>query len=404
VLAPLRRVLHHSQFRWFLGSWITASTGYSVYAISIVWLTLQVSHSLLVVGAVLAVEQAAFCATFLVAPLADRVRNQRSIFLASYPVQAVAAAVLGIGALQGRLSVVEILCLVVLLSALWDLSWAAANAAPGILLGPDEQFAVSGVEGLLGGVNSIAGFALGGVLILIVGAGGGMLLYAALLAGATALAVPLRVFPPPSREGSFRESFRAGWKRMASGLGRPLFQLAAVDTVQGFFATGPVLLIALIAVRAFGNSSFVYALFFVAYVLGGVAAGLLVSQWNPRGRVGSLLVGTLLTAGAIFVAVALEPRFLALVVGVWFAAGFALATYQYAKYSFLRGSVSAGELARVVSNLYLFPGVAATVGAAVLGSVGSGLPTSSFALTVAAGLIAAGAIAVGLPAVRALRY
>jgi hypothetical protein len=398
------RVLRNRQFAWFLGSWATASTGYSVFAISIVWLAYDVAHSFLVVGAVLAIERAAYCGTFLVAPLADRVRNQRTIFLASFPAQAVAAVALGYGAIRGALSVVELVALVAVLSVLWDLSWAAANAAPGILLTPDDQFAAAGVEGLVGGVNSIAGFAAGGALILVVGAGGGMYLYAALLLAATALALPLRIAPPSRTEQPFLGSLRAGWRRLAGGSGRPLLQLAAVDTVQGFFSAAPVVLLTLVAVRSFGGAPFDYATLFVSYVVGGVVAGLAFARWNPRGRVGGLLVGSLLLGGATLGLVAWAPGLLAVEGGVWLAVGFTQAAYQDAKYAFLRGSVPPGELARVVSNLYTFPGAASVAGAAVVGAVAGGLSGATLALSLGAGVAAAGVLAAALPGVRTLRF
>ena len=401
---PFRRVLGNRQFRWFLASWTTGSTGYSVYAISIVWLTYQATHSFLIVGAVLAVERGAYCLTFLVAPIADRVRNQRTIFLASYPAQAVAAVVLAVGAETHTLSVAELLGLVALLSILWDVSWAAANAAPGILLPPDDQFAVAGVEGLLGGANSIAGYAAGGVLILVVGAGGGMFLYAGLLVAATALSLPLQIHPPGGREGSFLDSFRSGWTTMTAGRGRPLLQLAAVDAVQGLFSAAPVLVLALVAVRAFHGSAFDYAALFVAYVLGGVLAGLGFARWNPRGRVGALVAGSLAATAAAFAAVAGVPAIVAVGAAVWFSVGFAQAAYLDAKYAFLRGSVPAGQLGRVTSNLYVFPGVSSTIGIAVLGAIAVTVSTPELAVVVAAGFLASAVLATALPGVRRLRY
>jgi hypothetical protein len=397
-------VLRNRQFRWFLGSWIAASTGYSVFAISIVWLAYQATQSFLVVGAVLAVERAAYCVTFAVAPIADRVRNQRTIFVASYPIQAVAAGALAYGALTHTLGLVELFGLVVLLSVLWDLSWAAANAAPGILLGPDEQFAATGVSGLLGGANTIAGYAAGGVLILVLGAGGGMALYAGLLIVAGLLALPLRIAPPARSAEPFAASFRDGWKALGEGPGRPLLQLATVDAVQGFFSAAPVVILALVAVRGFGAEGFAYASLFVAYVVGGIAAGLGFARWNPRGRVGILLVGSLFAGAATIALVAVEPPVLAVASGIWFSVGFAQAAYVDVKYAFLRGSVPAGRLARVVSNLYTFPGITSTVGVLVVGilAVGASVPTLTIEVTL--GLLAAALASVALPRVRALRF
>ena len=397
-------VLRNRQYLWFLGSWTTASTGYSVFAISIVWVAYLASHSFVVVGATLAIERGAYCLTFAVAPIADRVRNQRTIYVLSYPLQAVAAVVLGYGALRGSLSLVALLGLVALLSVLWDLTWAAANAAPGILLTPDEQFAAGGVQGILGGANTIAGYAAGGVLILVVGAGGGMYLYAALLLLATALAFPLRVATGGPRPSTFGESFREGWQTLAGEPGRPLLQLAAVDAVQGFFSAAPAVLVALVAVRAFGGSGSAYALLFVAYVVGGVVAGLLFGWWNPRHRVGPLLVASLAAGAATYALIAVEPAVVVAGVGVWFAIGFAQSAYQDAKYAFLRGSIAPEQLARVVSNLYTFPGVTSTVGVLVIGLLATTVALPTLSVVVALGAALAAVAALASPAVRRMRF
>ncbi len=397
-------VLRNRQFRWFLGSWVAASTGYSVFAISIVWLAFQATGSFLVVGAVLAVERAAYCVTFVVAPLADRVRNQRTIYVVSYPIQAVAAAALAYGALTHTLGLAELFGLVLLLSLLWDLSWAAANAAPGILLGPDQQFAATGVSGLLGGANTIAGYATGGLLILLLGAGGGMALYAVLLVAGTALALPLHIAPPPPRPESFTTSLRNGWTALTEGTGRPLLQLATVDALQGFFSAAPIVLLALVAVRVFGAEGFAYASLFVAYVVGGIAAGLLFARWNPRGRVGALLVGSLFAGAATLALVAVEPPVLAVASAAWFSVGFAQSAYQDVKYAFLRGAVPADRLARVISNLYTFPGVASTIGVLVVGDLAVGATVPTLTVEVAVGLLAAAVASVALPRVRSLRF
>ena len=397
-------MLQNPQYRWFLGSWATASTGYSVFAISVIWLALQVSHSFLVVGLVLGVERAAYCATFLVAPLADRVRNQRTIFVVSFPVQALCAAFLGWSALTGSLGVAELIGFVAVLSVLWDLSWAAANAAPGILLSADDQFAGTGAEGLLGGLNSIVGFAAGGGLVLLVGAGGGMILFAGLLGLATLLALPLRISSSGPRDASFWSGLRRGWATVVAGPGRPLLQLGAVDAVEGFVSVAPILLLALVAVRLFQGSAEAYALLFVAYVVGGVLAGLLFAHWNPRGRVGGVIVGTLLVGALTLLLVEWEPAVLALAVGVWFAVGFVQSAYQDAKYAFLRGAVPSDQLGRVVSNLYVFPGVASTLGAVAIGALALAVPGLSLAGWLAIILVGAGILAVILPGVRRLSF
>jgi hypothetical protein len=399
-----RTVLKNRQYLLWLAASNAGSVGYSVYAISIVWLTYSVTHSYAVVGLVLFVEYAAYAGTFLVAPFADRVRNQRTIYIVCFPLQAVAAVTIGLTAAGGFLSIPVLLALVILISVLWDLPWAAQNAAPRLLLTPEELFAAEGVAGALGGANSIAGYAAGGVLILVVGAYGGMFLYATLLGVGAILALWLRIHPEPSHDAGFGQSFREGWRTLASGVGRPLLQLASVDAIQGFFTAGTALFITLISITTFAVSSTAYGLLFTIYIIGGVSADLALGWINPRGQAGVIMLGSLLASGIAFAVVGAVPAVLVLVAIFWLLLGFFLTAYGDAKYAFLRGSVQPNQLGRVTSNMYLFPGISSAVGALVLGILAGNVPPLYFGLVLGAGLLAAGVLAVLLPGVKVLRY
>lgn len=378
--------------------------GYAVYSISIVWLAYTISHNFLIVGAVIFIEYACYTATFLTGPIVDRVRNQRTIFLASYPVQAVAAAVLGVAMFEGSLSIPLLFALVALISLLWDMTWAAGNAAPGVLLAPEEQFAASGVSGAVGGAVSIVGYAIGGVLILFVGAGGGMLLYAGLLGAAAVLALPLRITPPVGPENSFSESFREGWKLLGAGDGSPLLQFAAVDSAEGFFISASPLLITLLAAQTYHQSASGYGVLFTAFVGGGVVAGLALGRWNPRGKVGLVMAGALSAAGAAYILAVALPSILWVGAVAWFAVGFFSAGYLDAKYAFYRGSIAPERLARVISNMFLFAGITSSIGALVISAAAEHSTPLGLGVLVGAGLIGAGMLGFALPGVRRMRY
>ncbi|HTT73517.1 MAG TPA: MFS transporter [Thermoplasmata archaeon] len=399
-----RSVLRNRQYLLWLVSADSATVGYTVYAISIVWLTYTVTHSYLLIGVVLFVEYATYSATFLIAPFADRVANQRTIYLVCYPIQAAAALTLGLAAYRGFLSVPLLLGLIVLISFLWDLAWAAYQAAPRLLLSPDELFAAEGVGGVIGGANSIAGYASGGVLIVLVGAGGGMYLYAALLALGAILALPLAIHPGPPSDENFRESFRTGWRALLSEPGHGLLQLASVDAVQAFFTSGVALFITLVSVTVFTSSSAAYGVLFTTYVIGGVAAGLVLGWANPRRHVGIVMVVSLAATGVAFVAVGAVPALLVLSAFVWLLVGVTSTGYATAKYAFIRGSVEPTKLARVSGNMYLFPGITSAVGALVLGALADHVLPVAFGLTLGAGFLAAGLLASLLPGVKALRF
>lgn len=403
-LARFRSVVRNRQYLLFLASWDVATTGYFVYSISIVWLTEVLTHDLFLVGAVLAIEAGAYTLTFLFGPIVDRVRNQRTIYVLSYPGQAAAVVLIGWGVTDHFLSVAGLFVLVGVVSLLWDMTWAAANAAPGILLTPDEQFAASGVAGVLGGGLAVAGYASGGALIVLVGAEGGMFLYAALLLIGTGLAIPMRVVPPASAERSFAESFREGWRLVFGGPGRPLLQLAAVDATVSFLTWAPAILVTLLAVTRYHDATTGYVLLYTAEVVGGVLAGLALGHWNPRGRVGLVLGISLLGAAIAVVAAVAAPALLVVGSIAWFAVGFAGATYQDAKYVYFRGAVAPEKIGRLVSNMYLFAGCATTAGALVLGGLATSAHVLDLGIGVGATFGAAGLAALLLPGVRGLRY
>ena len=399
-----RSVLANRQFLIFLGSSNAATVGYAVYSISIIWLAYATSHNFLVVGAVIFIEYACYTLTFLTGPVVDRVRNQRTIFVASYPIQAAAAAVIGLGMLYGFLSVGLLFGLVALISILWDMTWAAMNAAPGVLLAPDEQFAASGVSGAIGGVLTIAGYAVGGTLIILVGADGGMFLYAALLLAGAVMAIPLTIAPPVGPETSFSESFWEGWKLVVGGVGRPLLQLATIDSVEGFFAGAAPILITLLATATYHQSATGYGVLFTAFVAGGVAAGLVLGQWNPRAKVGWVMGAALGATGAAYILAVTVPALLWLGAVAWFAVGLTSSAYLDAKYAFFRGAVGPEKLGRVISNMYLFPGVTSSVGALVIAAVAVSGASVGLGVTVGAAFVAAGALGLALPGVRRMHY
>jgi hypothetical protein len=397
-------VLHHRQFLIFLASSTAGNVGYAVYAISIPWLTYSVTHSYEIVGVALFIELASYAGVFLVGPVVDRSSNQRTIFLWCYPPMAVAALMIGIGATHGFLTIPLLLALVAVVSILWDFVWAADIAAPGILLSTDEQFAAQGISGAVGGTNAIAGYAAGGSLIFVVGPSGGLYLYAILLVVGAALAVPLKIVPPPHAPESFSKSFWDGWKVVAGGRGRPFLQLGIVDGIQGFFLAAPALYITLFAETTFHTSAFAYSLLFVCEVVGGAAAGWAFGSWNPRSRVGPLLGATLIAVAAAVAVAAGAPAWIALEAVAWFAIGFTWSSYTDVKYAFLRGAIPPGQLARATSNLWLFPGISSAAGALVLGSLASSSDPRMFGLVVMGGLLAAGILALAMPAVRSMKY
>ncbi|MCI4372338.1 MAG: hypothetical protein L3K02_01645 [Thermoplasmata archaeon] len=399
-----RSVLRNRRFLLYQGSVILASSGYAVYSISIPWIAYLNSGSFIVVGLVLFLELGIYALTFLVAPLVDRAADKRVIFLIGYPIQAVAATVLAYTASRGELHLVLLLVLVAILSVAWDFEWAVFQVAPRTLLSKDELFAGQGLASALGAGVQVGGYAAGAALILISGAVGSGYLYAVLLVLATLLAVLVPLRGGRSTEREYAAGFLEGWQYLSSPEGRPLRQLGVLGAVSGFFAAAPALLITLDANHSFSDPGVAYGLLFTSFVVGGVVVDLLLGHYNPRRRVGAVIVGTLsLSAIALFLTGVFPPS-LVLAGAAWFLAGAGVSGYLSGSGTFLWGYVPENRLARVTSNLYVFRGAAGAIGAVVLGVLATQVVPSSLATIVALVFGVAAVSSLLLPAIRTYTF
>ena len=400
-----RELLRNRRFLLYEGSTIAATVGYAVYSISIPWLTLQFSGSLLLVGLVLFAEFGVYTLTFLVAPWVDRAKNKRTIFLLCYPVQAVMAAAIGLALGQGHLSTYLLLSLVIGISFLWDFAWAASNIVPRLLLSRDQLFLAQGFGGLLGGVVQILGYAVGGVLIAVIGPEGGMYLYAALLAAGSLLVAGVSLPATPTGAlGAYWAEFRDGWRHFVRTAERSLLHLGTVELVRGFFNAAPALFITLIAARVFLGSPSTYAVLFAAWVIGGVVIGLVLGQLNPRRRIGRVLPVAVVAEALCVVVAGVVAPVLAASILLWALVGASGTAYLTAEIAYLQGAYSPETLGRITSNLYLFTGTGGSVGALALGLLANSLTAPEFGAIVAAGLFFAGVLLVALPGTRNLAF
>lgn len=400
-----RALLSNRRFLLFEASASASSVGYSIFALSVPWLALTLSGSFVVVGLSLFAEFGVYAMTFLIAPLVDRAADKRSVFLVCFPLQAVAAAALGGAILERTLSVPLLLGLILLISFLWDFVWAAQSVAPKILLGPDELFRGSGLGGLMGGATGIVGFLVGGALLVVLGPSGGMLLYSGLLVGAALLALPVAL-PTPSSAASagYASEFREGWKYFRRRGERSLLGMGSIEVLRGFFAAAPALLITLLATRTYGMSSGAYSVVFIAWAIGGIAIGLVLGELNPRSRIGTILLAAAVAEGALILFAVALPGPLVLTAVLWALIGLSGTAYLTAQYTFLRGAFPAEALGRITSNLYVFTGVSAAVGALLLGQLAQAGTLEELGVLVGAGFLVVGALVLLVPSVRRLAF
>ncbi len=399
-----RTVLRNRKFLLYLGMTAADNVGYSLSIVAVLWLAYASTRSLLAAGVVLFLQSAIYAATFLFGPLVDRARDKRTVFAASYGVQAAAAVGLALSNALGRLTDPALFGLVAVISVAQDVSWAGTNVAPRLLLSSDEMFAAQGLSGAVTGPSAVAGYGVGGTLLVLAGVEGTLAAYAVLLVLATALALPLSIPAASSGREPFLRSFRDGWRRLGAGPSRPLVQFAVVDTVRGFWINAPALLITLLANAVFPDAAVAYGLLFVAYVLGEVTADLSLGRWNPRHLVGPILLATMFATAALLVAGVVLPPVLLPSLVAWFGIGFLIEAYYDAKYSYLRGAIPPEALGRVTANLYLFPGITSAVGAVAVGALAETVSPAGLGALAAAGFLVAGAVGLALPVFRRLRY
>ena len=399
-----KELLGNRRFLLFQTTGAFAGAGYAVYSVSVLFLAYGLTGNLLIAGLVLFIEYGVYTATFLIAPLVDRARDKRTILLACYPVQAVAATTLAITLRTGTLSTPLLLVLVFVLAVMWDFVWAVLMIAPPLVLPKRLLFAGDAFGNVLSVGTQVGGYTGGGALLYFIGPYGGASAYAVLLLAAALAAVPLALpvdQPPRTR---FWETFRRGWDGFRGSAGRVLRTLAAVDVVLGFFAAVPPLLIPAIAYQRFSDPAAVYGPLVTAYALGGSFAAIAVGQWNPRRSVGRILVIAPLLGG--LAVVALDPFSVsAWVVGGLLAGIGATSSVRYsAKYSWVQGSYASETLGRLVSNLYLFTGVSGTIAVLLVGSLSTHVSLVTLELVTGLGLVAGGLLALASRSVRRMAF
>ncbi len=399
-----RELLRNRRFLLLLATQLFSGTGYAVYSVSVLFLAYGLTGNLLVAGLVLFVEYGVYSATFLFAPIVDRVRDKRTILLACFPVQALAAATLAYSLHTGTLSVPLLLVLVFVLAVLWDFDWAVFVVAPPIVVPKRQLFVADGFTSVAAVGTQIGGYAGGGALVYFVGPFGGASAYAVLLLVSTAVALPLALRVEASPRTRFWETFRRGWDCFRGSVGRPLLELGLLDILIGFFTAVPPLLITAIAYQRFDDPSAVYGPLVTAYAVGGSAAGIWIGHVNPRRYVGRLVIATPFLAGACLLVLAPVSGVLVLAALLLAGVGAAFSVRYTAKYTWLQGSYPPELLGRLGANLYLFTGVSGSIAVLTVGLLSVRVPLPALLGLDATGLFVGGAVAYFLPHLRRLEF
>lgn len=400
-----RELFQNRRFALAITSDALGTGGYAVYEISILWLSYHLSGSLAVAGLVLLVEFGVYALTFVAGPSVDRTRDLRTILLLGYIVQAICAFAIGLTLTLGLLTIPLLLVLVAAISLVWDFTWTADNALIPRIVPERQLFRANGLAGAVSGGNTIAGFAAGGGLILLVGATGGMYLYAVLNAAAALVVLPLSVPAVHRLTTGILEDFWEGWRELARGRGRPLFQIALYSTVQGLFSSAPPLLITLLASQRFANPTTVYGVLFTAYTIGSVVGGLLLGQANPRRHITLLIIAGPAAQGVLILAAVLAVPSVVPSLVLWFAVGLVGMTFYSGYLVYLQARIPPDRFGRVLTNLYLFRGIPIAVGAGAIGVLAGLWGPTTLAIVIAVFYVTSAVLGpILLPGIRKLGF
>lgn len=401
-----RALLSNRRFRFYFASLATGEAGYAAYAVSVVWLALRIpGGGAEFAGLVLGVEFAVYALSFLAGPWVDRARDLRRVLLVGYPLQGALSLLIVALALSGQLSPAALLASIAGLSVLWDFTWTASNAMlPRVVEGP-SLLRANGLTNAVSGSNQLAGFAAGGLLLVVAGPVGGAAFYAAANFLAALLAVPVRAPSAAPAGPAFRPELAAGWRYFAGGAGRPLVQLSAFSATQGFFSAAPVLLLALLSVRRFAEPSLAYAALYTAFGVGNILGSLGVGVLDPRRRLPVLLAVASAAEGLLVaLSVVAAPAWLPSL-ALWLGVGAADVGVYSGLVAYLQARTPQPLLGRTLANHYLFRGSARAAGAMVFGLLAATVALGPLAAVVGAVFLCAGLVLVpALPAIRRLAF
>lgn len=400
----LRSILAHRPFSLWLGSRFACNVGYSAWAISVLWLAYQISGTLLLSALVLFVQYGIYSLTAIAGPFADRAQDKRTVFLIVFPLQAITAVLVGVLLAFGSLSAAALLAAVAVISFLDDFWWLASNMVPRILLGTDNLLRANGVQATIGSAGSLAGYALGALLLTLIGPEGGAFLRGMTSVISALLLLPVAIPSVPTAARSLFRSFIEGWSLLWRQVGRSLLKVAALFAACGFFDVTPPLLITLFANREFGGSSFDYGLFFTSYMVGVIASGLVVGRANPRRYIGIFLVLAMVASGATIALAVMVLHFLAPSIGIWFLVGLASGVPPTLVYAYFQATAPPDAVGRVVSNLESLMSPTGALGAIALGILAAVLSPPSLGYTVALGFIGVGLVAFAFPTARRMGF
>ena len=300
--------------------------------------------------------------------------------LASNLVQAAVVGVIGVLYSFGSLSFLVLLVMLFVLNSGAQFVRPAVQAIiPGITEKEDLSTA-SSLFSLSTSVNQVAGYGIGGIIVLALGVAVPFyydsltFLFAAAMLSLISRslgAIPkgLAESPPSSHPVSFREKFVQGLRFIRGS--KFLIQLVIVGLVVNFFGAGVFALLAPYAKNVIGGNAGTYGAILTTYSVGAVIGGVLVGKLQLRNYVGKMLFAGVIVQGLVIVGIGFTTvLFLALALS--FAIGVLQTMVNVPMTVLIQAKVPGDMLGRVFTSLVALLTIASPISSALAG----GLATS----------------------------
>ncbi len=360
---------------------LVSQSGDFIFDVAAIWYVLQLTGDPFKVG--VAVATILLPAIFI-EPIAgvylDRF-NRRDVMLASNVVQAAVVGMIGVLYSLGSLNFLVLLVMLFILnSGAQFVRPAVAAMIPGITEKKDLSTA-SSLFSLSTSVNQVAGYGIGGIVVLALGVvvpfyydSLTFLFAAAMLALITRSlgAIPKRAGESTSLNPSpvsFRGKFMQGLRFIRGS--RFLIQLVIVGLVVNFFGAGVFALLAPYAKNVIGGNAGTYGAILTTYSLGAVLGSLLVGKLELRNYVGKMLFAGVIVQGLVIVGIGLTTV-LSLALVLSFAIGVLQTMVNVPMTVLVQAKVPGDMLGRVFTSLVALLTIVAPVSSALAG----GLATS----------------------------
>jgi len=232
--------------------------------------------------------------------------------LASNLVQAAVVGMIGVLYSLGSLNFLVLLVMLFVLNSGAQFVRPAVQAIiPGITEKEDLSTA-SSLFSLSTSVNQVAGYGIGGIIVLALGVAVPFyydsltFLFAAVMLSLISRslgAIPkgLAESPPSSHPVSFREKFVQGLRFIRGS--KFLIQLVIVGLVVNFFGAGVFALLAPYAKNVIGGNAGTYGAILTTYSVGAVIGSVLVGKLQLRNYVGKMLFAGVIVQGLVIVGI-----------------------------------------------------------------------------------------------------